>query len=569
MMVFFNLRGILSLAVFISILLSTPCLSQQKSVTITSGPEGTSYDIVGREICEMLNSRFESVTFKELTSSGSLENIDNLGSRVSDLAIVQRDIFIDNIYDEQTGIKNLEIICPLFQEVLHIYVRGDKEVLSLNEFIEKVNSGQVIRVGVGSEKGFTVRLLRKIFNQYHLTDKVVFEFADSYNTHIAQIRNDEIQAIAIYSSPLEQLVEDGYSIVGFSKKQINEINIYQKNASIVKIDTDHFPELKKSSDLYTLGTWSLLVGLSESMTDLDRTNKKSLLNHLIAECTSGPTVNRSNFNFRYVLSHLKEVISEEEKQTPQFLEGLPLNNSLSENIGRDTFSIGVFQIILILIFSGIVIIFVSLIRRKRFLHYWLRYRHFFFSVCLVLIGYFTSVTILMNAERELYETYNIKSGLLDIPEADLHIWLITSTLTQQYNNLFPLSVVGKFVVSLLFYLNVVVVLGATAFEVFIRKLKTKKRQGKMKVKHENHLVICGWNSQSKQLISDAYDAIQRYHKSKDKIVCVVPDPKTIIEKNELVKKLSDLNFLSFVQGDAKMSQFWNNQIFIKQKRLFF
>ena len=54
---------------------------------------------------------------------------------------------------------------------------------------------------------------------------------------------------------------DSFSLVTFTQEEVKEIQIYQRNSSIVELDTMNFPRLNPSSKHYSIGSWAFLVGM--------------------------------------------------------------------------------------------------------------------------------------------------------------------------------------------------------------------------------------------------------------------------------------------------------------------
>ena len=108
--------------------------SGKPHIIIGSGSRGGNYYKTGKYIASRYNKKFPDIHFSSIETNGSLENIELLKNNQIDIAIVQRNVLLNSLYDEENGLKNLSVILPLFQEKLHFYSNFGK-ALPLNKLV--------------------------------------------------------------------------------------------------------------------------------------------------------------------------------------------------------------------------------------------------------------------------------------------------------------------------------------------------------------------------------------------------------------------------------------------------
>lgn len=125
-------------------------------------------------------------------------------------------------------------------------------------------------------------------------------------------------------------------------------------------------------------------------------------------------------------------------------------------------------------------------------------------------------------------------------------WGIITAMTVGYGDITPITPVGKFFASVLSILTVILVsaLTATFSASFVSRLLELKEGNVMVRDLENHIVICGYNETSEEILEN----IMRAHIDKEKAVVLL----TNLDKKDLGIELSD--FIIYKRGDFVMER---------------
>jgi len=187
-------------------------------------------------------------------------------------------------------------------------------------------------------------------------------------------------------------------------------------------------------------------------------------------------------------------------------------------------------------------------RKISFKYIWRRYKHFFFTFLILLIAYFLITEAIFYFES--IETGG-ESPLLELTSGEFHQWLLILILSGFENGLFPISVVGKFLATLAIYLGWVA-LGVSILLEYLTNIKIKKRmEGKHKVSHEGHYVICGWNLRTPDFIENSIKAISDFSNKQCRITIINADLKEVIELNPNLRNLIESGQLDYIKGKTR------------------
>jgi len=178
-------------------------------------------------------------------------------------------------------------------------------------------------------------------------------------------------------------------------------------------------------------------------------------------------------------------------------------------------------------------------------------KHIIIGVLSLVLLYFLSVRILYWAEQNFYHDVGIKSQLLNLSYKELNIWLLIRNLTRNENGIFPISTIGKLALSFNAYIIWVGTILIALTEYINYQVIKKRKRGLMDIKFKNHIVIVGWNETTCNLVKDIVLTAKQYNGRSSKIVCVVPSPEEIIEKDKKIKELHALKKIYFVQGESR------------------
>ena len=320
----------------------------------------------------------------------------------------------------------------------------------------------------------------------------------------------------------------------------DEANLFQKRIhNLVKTtlgNTKH----------YTVGSWSFLVGLNNSLEFIKPIDK--LIPALIVE----PKDSTEIF-FNRLITNSVNTFKENKNHEALLLQNLSLAAPLKKIVDFETVNWGFYwRLLLVLIIISIIYYFYKgkFIPKINLGFIWHRYKHFQFGFILLIIIYFSSIELLIYAEKSFYHNIGIKSQILNMTRKDLHTWLLVTTVTGNSNGVFPLSLLGKGMLalnSLNFWIGTILI-GVSEYVTF--KINKKRKEGLMETKYKNHLVIFGWNGTTEKFILEVLDEAKEYHNQKLNIVCVVQDIKKVRDENPKVKQLHDMKEIDIIEGDA-------------------
>lgn len=503
----------------------------QKQFLLSSGGVGGNYNKTGNFIIEKLDSLYPSFGFRNIVSSGSLENLKLLDQRFSDLAISQRDVLLENIYNENKAIKNIQIILPLFQENLLIYKKNNPATASMEEFGKTMKS-----IGVSSKESVSYKTFLEVCRLLNIPDE--FEVIEGNNNILRHlIEKDSIDAIVSFSLPLLTIEElPNISLQGFSSHEITLIS--NKINNIYPVTIEKF-------NTQTFGSWTFLVGLETSIIEIEENSKKGLAMDLFNSLGQ-----EKNSIANQILGSIQFFAN---KKNQALLYGLPLSASAKEVLNYNSYNL---TYLLYILSSVILIIAFYLIFRERFLKinyrlYWIRYKHIFLGVLIILLLYILSVEGLLLSEKTFYKDLGIKSKILNLPKKDLHFWVIITNLTGNNNNIFPLSYSGQVLLSFSSYIIFAGSITIALCEYIIYRLTKKRIKGMTDFNTKNHVVVIGWKTNTPQFLQELIVAQKSSHRTFQKIICIVENPEELISKSTVLKDLQALRHIDFVNGDAR------------------
>ena len=504
----------------------------QKQFLLSSGGVGGNYNKTGDFIIEKLDSLYPSYGFRNIVSSGSLENLKLLDQRFSDLAISQRDVLLENIYNENNGIKNIQIILPLFQEKLLIYKKKDTQYHSFQEFGKNLNS-----IGVSSKESVSYTTFLEICRLLNTTIDENKVIEGNYNELSALIEKDSIDAIVSFSLPLIVIESlPNINLQGFAPQEITLIS--NKISNIYPVTVDEF-------NTQSFGSWTFLVGLETSITEIEANSINGITADLqeSLKYSNDPIANRIEESIQFFADNKNQSL----------LYGLPITKSaktvLAYNTYNLTFLIYIFSMVILI--GGFYFFFRKRLLKINYKIIWIRYKHIFLGIVIIFFLYILSVEGLLISERSFYNDLGIKSKILNLPKRDLHFWVIITNLTGNNNNIFPLSYSGQVLLSFSSYILFTGSITIALCEYIIIKLTKKRIRGMMDFNVKNHVVVIGWKANTPEFLQELIIAQKNSRRAFEKIICIVPDPEELISKSPLLKDLQALRHIDFVNGDAR------------------
>ncbi len=501
---------------------------------ISSGSNGGNYYKTGIVISELLNEINEYTLFTTVVSTGSIDNISKLKIRFADFAIVQRDVLLNNFYSNESGIKNITLLMPLFQEKFIIYTHSDSPI-PFESFKQTVNnSSNYLKIGVTSKNGTTYKTFVSISGLLGINMNNISFIVEDYSILIKKFKNSEIDYFITFSLPIEELeYRKQISVVYFNKKQILLLKSRMRQLSESSFDNINHK---------TLGIWSLLIGLDSS---IKKIGEHEILNHL------QKIIQRDDFISIEIQKTLKG-FKQNKNWRYKYLANIPVSPYLLKTLGYQT---NIFQKIFPFIATVLLIIFCflifsksNLVRRLGWTYFWTRYKHIYIGVIIIIVLYIACIEIIVFSENQLFLKTTIKSQVLDMTRPDIHFWNAVRIFTNNEGGVFPLSSLGKAMVSASAYTIWFGGLLIVFLEFFMYKLIIKRKKGLMKITHKNHIIIAGWNEFTSQFIEELLLACKNFYNKKIKIVCIAPNPEGITKNNDYINNLEQKKVISFVDG---------------------
>lgn len=526
------------ISVFSGYILLIKALSEKDKLVdtfiISSGSQGGNYNKVGRYLEAILNQiSSDKFVFKSIPSNGSIDNIKRLKDRYADFAIVQRDVLISNYYGEGDKIKNISVVSPLFQEKLIIYTHKSSHIpfIEFRATLDQLSG--TTRIGITSKDGAAYKTFENISNLLSVPLNKIEFVEGNYNELVRKYKNNDIDYLLTLSLPIQEIEHPTTKYVYFSDNDVRLLISRMRSFSKATIS--------EKKGRYTIGVWSLLVGLNSS---IDKIGDDRIINRLLQSSDNlFPKLIKSNLeHFRLSPSLYDE-----------YLRTLPVAPEFLKYIGRD---IHYKYIYFVLAFSVLVVLvyfykgFLNK-KKKHWKYLWIRYNHILIGSIVVAISYLLCIEYLIHSEETLFSATAIKSRILDLPRADLHVWNAIRMFAQIDDGIFPLSVYGKLVTALSTYITLFGAIAIAVSEYGMYKLTAKRRGGKMKIKDENHVIIAGWNNHTSYLIKELLSAAKGYHNKTIKVICVVSEPASILKNYPDISDFEHLRDLAFVEGDIR------------------
>ena len=520
--------------IFISIITTCFSQNQKEQYLISSGGIGGNYNKTGTFIAKTLDSIYSESGFTNIASSGSIENVRSLDERFSDLAISQRDVLLENIYDEVNGIKNIELILPLFKENFLLYTKEkvEKKFTGFAEFTRTISN-----IGVTSKDGYSYLFFKQLCKLTGVDISKINVIVGNYASLAEMLEIGEIDAITSFSLPIDSL-----EILNDVKKI--GLNIDEATLVTNKITNVFLTEYNSDVSGVTVGSWTFLVGLDTSINSIDESGKelsKELIESLALK--KDPIAIQINQSINFF----------KDKNHHRLLNGIPLTNSLSEALDYQTYSITFF--VCFILFLTCLWVLYFFIKKNILSHsykiLWVRYKHIFIGIVCVIALYFLSVEGLLFSEKEFYNDLGIKSKVLNLTRVDLHFWIIVTNLTGNNNNIFPLSYLGQLMLSFSSYILILGAIIIAFWEYIIYKLNKKRLKGMTKFSFTNHIIIIGWKENTPQFVEELLMAQKKFKDQNKKVVFIVQNPEEISEKFSIIKDLQTTKAINFVAGDAR------------------
>ncbi|XBH18708.1 TAXI family TRAP transporter solute-binding subunit [Telmatobacter sp. DSM 110680] len=270
----------------------------ERPVLLASGESQGNYFRVANAIAEV--SARSGIKVQPIVSAGSVENIGMLSSGRADFALVQSDVAVRALLGRlpfTRPITNIELLTPIFTEPVHVLVRDDLFIFSVDEL-----KGKTIATGANGSGG-------------QLTSRSVLEAAGvsmgefqaralSMDQIVPQLSDESIDAAFITSTvPAGTVVQSMSSrearLLVLDPKLISRLT---NTGSYVEAYIPKGPYANQDDDVPTVGTQCLLLVRS----NVDPTKVSSVLELLEKERTEieHATGSKMDLLFRPVAAQL-------------------------------------------------------------------------------------------------------------------------------------------------------------------------------------------------------------------------------------------------------------------------
>jgi Trk K+ transport system NAD-binding subunit len=427
------------------------------------------------------------------------------------------------------------VVAPLFQERLYVYYTGNKNY-SFRDLDSLMEAGKN-RFGFTSLKGGSYDMFKEIVRYLNINRHLMLDVQANYDTLINRLERNELDFIVTFSLPLRKT--DSLKNIRFLYLNGNDVKLIQNRLR------DIFP-VRIGKDKYMLGGWTFLVAPTQFIKKIDNPDLVKVLRH--------PPDSLKNIPYASLISQsIKQFADNKNKESLQ-LRNLRLYNGLQRQIGfknvqwRVYIYLGLFVLALLFVhyyYTG------KWFPTYKLLFFWNRYKHFQLGFVILILIYFGSIELLIFSEKQFYESTGLKSQILNMSRPDLHSWLFVTTVTGNSNGVFPLSLIGRIMLSLNslnFWIGTFLV-GISEYITY--KTSKKRKEGNMKTHFENHFIIFGWNGTSDKFIMSILDDAKNFYHKKLKIVSVVPDISIVRNNYPLIRELHDNKVIDIIQGDAR------------------
>jgi len=506
---------------------------------ISSGSPGGNYHKTGIIVSELLNEISEKAFFIAVSSTGSIDNISKLKERFADFTIVQEDVLLKNFHGDKDGIKNITLLFPLFQEKFIIYTHHDTPI-SFGKFRQSIKAKNLekLRVGVTDKKGTTYETFSSIGGLLGVDLNNISFVVEDYSILIEKFKKREIDYFITLSLPIKELEKRKQtSVVYFDKKQI-----FLLKSKIPQLSEAHF----ENPNHKTLGVWSFLIGLDSS---IKRVGEREIIDFLAS-------INKRN---DFISKEIQKTLNQFKKNKNwhnEYLSEVPVSPYLLENLGyQENLFQKYFTHFIITVTAAAFVLWAfysfnksDLIRGSAQIYVMRRYKYISLEMVFFVILYSFFIQGLIYYENQLFLKTAIKSQLLDMGYKDIHFWNFVRIVTNNESGVFPFSSGGKIMVSASAYTVWLGGLLIIIIEYFSYQLAIKRRKGLVNITQKNHTIIAGWSESTPSFIKELLSARSSFDNQTIKIVCIAPNPESIIQNNSYIDSLVQKKSISFVDG---------------------
>ena len=468
-----------------------PSDANLKTLSLSTGDPGTPYHEFGLILKEYLeNNSTKDFNLKIQESPGSIQNIENLESKISNIAIVQNDVAHYIFYGKHSFTSNQEFaaIFPLFPENIWIVSKIKSNIRGVSDFKNKV-------ISLGSVGSGTYLNALDILESAGLRKGIDY-IGKNLNTE--ESVNGLIQGNIEISFFTSKSLPDKFKQASASYKIHDVPQIVIKDLITKKLYYEKSNLKHEGETVSTLSVRSYLVGEKE----LNYSEIKFLIKSLI-ELT--PEMQRQDFNLGDLRQSLKKQtvpLHEDALQVFEELGHLTINRK-----GYYLFVLIILVIFLVIYSSRRVKSYDRLgrpIERQtgldKIIEFASKGEAFIYSILIFIFILFSIVVIIQYCESQYIKEFNVESDFLNLSliKGSLVLFLYMAGFVGKS---FPISDTGQFIAAFLPILGVTAI--AAMFLIFLEKSRNQAERlekGLSKLIIKNHILICGWNSVAPELI---------------------------------------------------------------------
>ncbi|NEQ41690.1 MAG: TAXI family TRAP transporter solute-binding subunit [Okeania sp. SIO3I5] len=172
--------------ILLSAIALTSCTTQRPTFILSSGADGGAYQRIGKQIVNSAREVGKMSIHDNYNSEGSVENLERLLNKETDLALVQLDVASEAM---KTG--KVQAIAVLANEYLHLITPSDSEIKTFSDLEGK-------RVAFGTPRSGIYFTAKRLFNATNLK---IIEEELGFRQGFSKLKQKEIDAL-VYVGPL-------------------------------------------------------------------------------------------------------------------------------------------------------------------------------------------------------------------------------------------------------------------------------------------------------------------------------------------------------------------------------
>jgi len=520
-------------------LLASVFLFSSEIIKVASDNNQSYYKLAKSMDIILNGTDYKLVTVK---TEGSTDNINQITSNNVDLAIVQSDVVFfakNGLGIFKDSINDLKMILPLFREP--IFILSNRKSINSLEFLKNK------KISLGSKKSGLSLSAKTILHSAGLWNSVtIFNLIEK--NALEKIKKGQLDILFV-----NNLTDEIKKMIDSKKLFLVEIPnnfIYKLQHTFPHYHLFKYTQ-KNGETTITISTDSILIGTSK------------MDNVVISKITDTLVKNYSRLQFpdKYHMP-TKELFTK--KGVLDWHQGVYNYFNQNNIIPYENAIISKYfwYVVIVSILIGILALFIlSMILYKigflytlkenswflkflkRIYLYSIKYKYILVLI-FMLISYIISILVIKYFEHLWAIEHNAISGFDENPFWKSLLWLFVFNSTGFNGDLFPNSLIGKFLMSII---PVVGLGGVMTLVGFLTSDKIKKyileSKGMGKIKFKNHIIICGWNERTLLLIRNL---THENLSEKKPLVILAKD----LDFNPIDKYHLDKEYINYISGEG-------------------